>query len=155
MKRKTNVQVVYQMRVEYTTPTLRQEFFWSRLESRGDCLIWTGARNADGYGITSYQNKTLSAHRLAYFYTYGEFPENKMLDHLCRNRPCANPEHLEPVNNAENLARSMPYHIYCRKGHRYTELTTIYTKGYKHCKVCKWISKGYNYKKLMEVAGIS
>lgn len=73
----------------------------SRIE--GDCLCWTGAYT-DGYGMTSGRVEKM-AHRLAYRTWVGPIPDGLELDHLCRNRGCIWPEHLEAVTKAVNIAR--------------------------------------------------
>ena len=72
----------------------------------GGCWVWTRSASPDGYGWASLDNKTYQAHRLVYTLIRGAPPSGLMLDHLCRNRICVNPDHLEPVTAKENLLRS-------------------------------------------------
>lgn len=68
------------------------------------CWLWGGARSGLGYGIIR-RGKTQFAHRWMYVQHRGPIPEGLALDHLCHTPPCVNPDHLEPVTNAENLRR--------------------------------------------------
>jgi hypothetical protein len=66
-----------------------------------DCWIWQWGRNNSGYGVLCNRN----AHRVYYERAGGTVPEGMVLDHLCRNRLCVNPAHMEPVTVAENARR--------------------------------------------------
>jgi hypothetical protein len=70
------------------------------------CWIWNGPVNKSGYGRTRDGNKQIAVHRREYEKANGPIPKGKDLDHLCRVRRCANPAHLEPVTEAENVRRA-------------------------------------------------
>lgn len=84
-----------------------------RIEDRGyktPCHIFTGGRlNDSGYGIAwcRVRKREFRAHRLSYEMSVGRIPDGAVIDHLCSNRDCVNPEHLEPVTNTENTRRGM------------------------------------------------
>jgi hypothetical protein len=85
---------------------------WQRylIEDRGyktPCWIWQLALSEDGYGSVSVGRSTVAAHRFYYEQRFGPIPEGLELDHLCRVRSCVNPEHLEPVDSAENTRRGL------------------------------------------------
>jgi hypothetical protein len=69
------------------------------------CWVWLGARNGMGYGAIREGHHTRPAHRVYYERANGPVPAHLPLDHLCRNPPCVNPAHLEPVTTAENIRR--------------------------------------------------
>ncbi len=86
------------------------------------CWLWTGALNSNGYGMGA---TGVSAHRLAYEWMVGPIPYGRDLDHLCRNRACVNPHHLEPVTRSVNVLRAMEGRVrpavdFCRYGHQMT-----------------------------------
>lgn len=82
-----------------------------RVDYETDCWNWTGALDNKGYGkyrrpAKWYGRRAMEcAHRVMYEIYFGEVPESLQLDHLCRNRRCINPYHLEPVKAAENSRR--------------------------------------------------
>lgn len=81
--------------------------FWKYVDASGDCWEWRGGRNMRGYGQYHVdQWRTVQAHRYAYWLTVMSIPDGLELDHLCRNKGCVNPDHLEPVTHAENVRRS-------------------------------------------------
>jgi DNA-binding transcriptional ArsR family regulator len=70
----------------------------------GPCWLWTGSHNGK-YGKLSVDKRLMYAHRFAYEVHKGAIPDGHVIDHLCRVRLCVNPDHLEPVTNAENIER--------------------------------------------------
>ena len=118
------------------------ERFWRHVEPVGDCWEWTARKVTGGYG--QYQLPTgenVMAHRLAWSLLVGPI-EAETLDHLCTNKACVKPDHLEPVSLAENIRRSKVRHV-CRNGHRYLPSNTIVrTNGGKRprtsrrCRTC-------------------
>ncbi len=70
-----------------------------------ECWIWQGALQPSGYGVIRYQSRKVYCHRLAYLAFKGPLEPLKVLDHLCRNKACANPDHLESVSQIINLHR--------------------------------------------------
>lgn len=86
----------------------------SRVVQQGECWVWTGSTNGLGYGRVGIGprigRRHHYVHRLAYEALRGPIPAGLQLDHLCRNRACVNPDHLEPVTATENVRRASPFH---------------------------------------------
>ncbi len=112
------------------------------------CWVWTGSRRRDGYcNFTTCHGrgnrKTTMVHRASYEMFVGPIPSGLTLDHLCRNRACCNPEHLEPVTQRENILRgegvaaANARKTHCPKGHPYDEENTRWSSaGKRSCRCC-------------------
>lgn len=96
--------------------------FWNYVDDSGECWLWTGGK-ATGYGRVYWNGKQDGAHRVAYELLIGPIPDDAELDHLCRNSPCVNPAHLEPVTHTGNMERAPGWtgnRTHCPKGHKRT-----------------------------------
>lgn len=109
-------------------------------EPMSGCWLFTGSLfNGYGYGYDERTKKTRLAHRIVYELLVGPVPGGLQIDHLCRNRACVNPQHMEPVTLGENVLRGIgPTAINARKtrcvrGHKYSHRD----KNQRFCRECR------------------
>ena len=107
------------------------------------CWLWTAA-TTNGYGVVQINGKLQRAHRVVYEALIGKIPEGLEIDHLCRNRSCVNPAHMEPVTGRENIARGESKsaihsrQTHCKAGHEFTpENTYLRKRGHKTERFCR------------------
>lgn len=102
------------------------------------CWVWQGTKSAAGYGQMVVVGSRKYTHRIAYELYVGPIPVGLELDHLCSNRDCCNPEHLEPVTHAVNVARGeRPTKTHCVHGHSLSGYNLVITKyGHRLCRQC-------------------
>lgn len=121
-----------------TTAKLRETL--KRIQFPEGCWIWIGSKNAKGYGTTgSWGNGegTLAHRRVFEMFSGSKIREGATLDHLCHNKECVNPSHLEVVSRAENTRRHYALQMACKNGHAFTPENTYYRqRGGRDCRAC-------------------
>jgi hypothetical protein len=151
-----------------TLPEMREHLSAnSRLTEMG-CHEWTGSLTNSGYGRADWKQADgtihRGAHRIAYFIEHGQIDPALVIDHLCRNRACINPAHMELVTQRENVLRS-PVAIggsnaaktHCPQGHPYSpENTYVYHHKSRKCveRVCKTCRAEYRRRYIARRRGL-
>lgn len=124
-----------------------KDFLTKYKKNRKGCWVWNGYKTSHGYGSMKMAGRRDYAHRISFRYFKGEIPKELQIDHLCRNRLCINPDHLELVTSAENTRRGNSNSSInakktnCSKGHPFFGSNLILkTKNGKivgrKCRIC-------------------
>lgn len=118
--------------------------FFSKIKQSGSCWQWIASKDRSGYGLFLYQKRKVSSHRFSYILFFHDIPIGLEIDHLCKNKSCVNPDHLEAVTHLVNVRRGHSGNdnhesrkTYCPQGHQYSkENTRTYKNGSRACKEC-------------------
>lgn len=118
--------------------------FWKRVTKTPTCWIWIGAVGSHGYGNMRVKKKQIPPHRYSYELHRGSIPTGLAIDHLCRNRRCVNPDHMEAVSLRENVLRGLGPTANnrrketCHRGHPFSYRETWGRRG-RRCRQCSRI----------------
>jgi len=136
-------------------PEIQRFTKFIQLDILSGCWLWKGGCDNKGYGRFCVKGKTHLAHRFSYECYNDKIKEGLQIDHLCRNPPCVNPQHLEQVTNRENIRRGRDWHrekTHCPRGHPYSEENThVFKAGGRRCKICYRISSRKSYYKCKKI----
>lgn len=137
-------------------------YFLSRISIVNDCWIWSGGISSSGYGLYAKGIRRY-AHRISYCIFNGEISDRKVIDHLCRNTKCVNPEHIRLVSQFINVVENniSPVNLnfnktHCKNGHVLSDDNLIFTfrkkenKEYRVCRKCRDRLSKINYEKNTE-----
>lgn len=94
------------------------------VEQATGCWLWQGELNRNGYGRVWINGKRVMVHRAVWQVLRGPIADGLVLDHLCRNRGCCNPDHLEPVTARENTLRGNA--VLFRRAEQLSEVNASY-----------------------------
>lgn len=107
------------------------------------CWIISGVTDRNSYGRIKTDGRDLMAHRVAYELHVGPIPPGLVIDHICRNRACVNPDHLEPVTFRTNVLRGVgptavnANKVLCNRGHDLADAYVIPSTGSRQCRLCQ------------------
>lgn len=133
-------------------PMTIEERFWSHVDIRVDGC-WTTSVGLSAAGYSYFQiggrgGRMVASHRYAYEFAYGPVPDGLVLDHLCRNRACVRPDHLEAVTEQVNILRgASPSAInarksHCHRGHPFSgDNLYVYPTGDRGCRACSRLKR--------------
>lgn len=119
-----------------------EQRFWSKVQKTATCWDWTASLRS-GYGVVRIDGTQLLAHRVAYEILVENIEPGMVIDHLCRNTKCVNPEHLEVVTVRENTLRGkgitaeLARQTCCLNGHPFNEENTYTNVHGRHCRKCR------------------
>ena len=122
-----------------------ERFHSKFIELPNGCHQWQGPLDKDGYGYFFLRRKSRRAHRVAWYMQRGGIPEGMVINHICRNRWCVNPQHMQLLTPRENNlqdSNSIPAinarKTHCKNGQEFDKVQTVKSgKSYRVCSICE------------------
>lgn len=110
------------------------------VRNKWGCWEWTGPLKDDGYpGWIWLNGEQMRVHRASYQYFIRFYNRELTIDHLCNNRKCVHPNHLEPVTHLTNVHRAAARRERCNRGHLWSENVTFYgNRKSRRCRACNY-----------------
>lgn len=119
-----------------------------KIDEKTSCWNWTATISRSGYGRIGYKysnHPAFEAYRLSYILFREKLDPDLEIDHICRNRKCVNPYHLEQVTKKENILRGVGVgaknkaKTHCPQGHEYTpdNIRIGPCNGGRYCRTCQ------------------
>src|SRR6266436_3987369 len=105
--------------------------------AHNECWVWKGSKTGSGYGQIWVDGKHVTAHRISHELFIGPIPEGHAVDHLCRNRLCVQPDHLQALDHYANWSQWNLSKTHCINGHPYDEQNTYRVRGERQCRICR------------------
>ncbi len=138
------------------------ERFWNKVvpEPNSGCWLWTGSTDTSGYGLFRVDRRLQKTHRWAFMNLVGPIEAPLVLDHLCRETACCNPQHLERVTRQVNTLRGQTpaaanaAKTHCPRGHAYAGTNLLQGSWHRGraCRECKRLDAQARYRR-RRVAG--
>lgn len=119
---------------------------WSKINITNSCWNWTASTDKDGYG--QFRKKKdgrwtmAKSHRVVYESIIGKIDQGMVLDHICENKKCVNPLHMQKTNHGDHMRRHANNRTNCRRGHEKTTENTYTWNENKYCLKCRLINMG-------------
>lgn len=126
--------------------------FFEKVKITSHCWIWNASKNEDGYGLFRFNGKVRRAHQFSYKLYKGKLKDGCEIDHICKNRSCVNPYHMEGVTHKENTLRGNTVggvyarRTHCKSGHPFTG-ENVYSRGPGLGRGCRACNKIWNMNK--------